>query len=289
MEAYIRACGLYKGEFLPNMIGESWAAFRNTHYRNLYFNCLEEVCQWLNKEERFEEIYSLSTTASEIYPFENWHLWRIDSLIAMNRFREAMDIYEETTKRFFDELNLPPSAEMLERFRYMGEKIQSSSGEIEDIEKRLKETEDMNGAYYCSFPSFVEAYRIVSRTMERSGVSVYIMLCTLKNKREKIFGENEKDREISAAYQEAIRKTLRKGDFYTKYNVGQYLIVLSGISQENCPKVSGRLDEAFQNVIKKVDSVHYKVDYYVASIADIYPKLGKKTRQFREADHMWNE
>lgn len=284
MKIYEEACRLYTGEFLPNMIGEDWAAVQNVYYRNLYFTCLEELCEWLKGEERFEEIYELTSAASEIYPFEEWQIHRIDSLIAMGRYKEAMDIYETTTKLFFDELSLPPSPEMLKRFRFMSERISQSAGAIGDIKHRLEEKERLKGAYYCSFPSFVDIYHVISRMMERNGVSVYIMLCTLKDSKGPIYGERDKDKEISELLQEAIRSSLRRGDFYTRYNAGQYLVMLSGINQENCSKVSKRIDGAFRKLVRRTE---YKVDYYVASVAEISPEEETEERHFKDSGSIW--
>lgn len=93
-------CALYTGELLPNMTGENWAAVANIHYRDLYFEALEELCTILKEKRYFETIYQLATTAAGMYPFEEWQLWRIDSLIAMNRYQDAMAIYKEATKHF---------------------------------------------------------------------------------------------------------------------------------------------------------------------------------------------
>jgi DNA-binding SARP family transcriptional activator len=267
MEDYLQACNLYTGEFLPNMIGENWVAVKNIFYRNMYFSCLGKVFRWLKDQGRFEDIYQMSKVAADIYPFENWQIWMIDSLIAMSRYKEAMKVYEETTKLLFDELNLPPSQELLDRFHIMGEKMQQPIEAIEDINHRLREKEMTEGAYYCKYPSFVDAYHIVSRTMERSGISVYIMLCTLNNRNNRMYGEKEKDKEISEILQESIRKALRKGDFYTKYNSSQYIIMLSGINQQNCSKVSSRINAVFRKMVKRTD---YKVDYYIASVEDFF-------------------
>ena len=93
-------CALYTGELLPNMTGENWAAVANIHYRDLYFEALEELCTILKEKRYYETIYQLTTTAAGMYPFEEWQLWRIDSLIAMNRYQDAMAIYKEATKHF---------------------------------------------------------------------------------------------------------------------------------------------------------------------------------------------
>ena len=216
-------CALYTGELLPNMTGENWAAVANIHYRDLYFEALEELCTILKEKRYFETIYQLTTTAAGMYPFEEWQLWRIDSLIAMNRYQDAMAIYKEATKHFFDDLGLPPSEEMLERFRLMSDRIQQSVGALEEIKKGLREKEEQKGAYYCSFPSFIDIYHVIDRMMERSGISVYIMLCTLTDKNGEIRMGTDRNKEASEALRVAICNSLRRGDFYTRYNESQFL------------------------------------------------------------------
>ena len=267
MEYELEACKMYEGEFLPSMIGEDWVAVRNASYRKQYFSCLGEVCQKLKAQERYEEIVELTQAASDMYPFEDWQLWEMDGLIALSRYKEAMEVYERTTKKVFDELGLAPSPEMLKRFRVMGERVSQASGAMEDIRQRLVEREKKKGAYFCTFPSFVDIYHVFGRIMERKGISIFIMLCTLKNSRDQICGMEEgKDREVSHLLSDAIQTSLRQGDFYTRYNYSQYLIMLSEIQLENCPIVSHRIDANFQ---KMEETKGYKIDFYVTSIAEI--------------------
>lgn len=277
MQLYAGACSMYAGEFLPDMIGEEWAAVKNVQYKSLYDTAVEELCNWLKEQDRFEEIYRLATKAAEIYPFDDWQMWVIDSLISMSRYREAMDVYEKTSKLFFDELGIQPSPEMLDRFHFMAKRIQQSSETIEDIKKRLWEREHTQGAYYTTLPSFIDICHVICRMMERNGTSVFLMLCALKNEKGQIYGEDSKDREVSEIFREAVRISLRRGDFYTKYNLGQYLVMLFGIDQENCAKVSGRIDSNFRKKMKKSG---YKVDYYVASAAEISPDFSGEKRTF---------
>lgn len=102
------------------------------------------------------------------------------SLMAMSRYQEAMEIYEKVTKMVQDELGLPPSPEMLKRFQVMGEYVSQTAEVTEDIRKRLDEKDHIEGAYYCSFPGFVDIYHVLRRMMERNGTAAYIILCTLK-------------------------------------------------------------------------------------------------------------
>ena len=283
---FIKACKKYTGEFLPTMIGEDWVSVKSTSYRYQYFYCLNELCQELTVRERYEELIEIVHTASEIYPFEEWQLWEIDSLIALSRYKEAMEVYETTTRRTLDELGLSPSPEMLKRFRIMGERMSQAAGAIEDIRHRLVEKEKKRGAYFCTFPSFVDIYHVFSRIMERKGISVFIMLCTLKNNRDQVCGSEEgKDRTASHELSESIRTSLRSGDFYTRYNYSQYLIMLSEIQQENCAIVSHRIDQNFNG---RETTRGYKIDFYVASIAEICEgEEIKPQKKFKNKKNMW--
>ena len=261
-EAYRKAAVCYTGEFLPNMIGEDWVTVENIRFRDLYTECVKELCEYDMGQERYEEVYDIATTATGIYPYEDWQLWQIDSLIAMSRYQEAMSVYEKSSQLMFDELGISPSPEMLKRFRLMGEHI-SRSGEItDDIKKRLMEKEAVTGAYYCTFPSFVDVYHVFSRMSERNNTEILIMLCTLKKDAGQLKWEESCDREASKLLAEAIRDSLRRGDFYTRYSYAQYLIMFSEISEENCKKVSDRIQRNFAR------NENYSIDFHVTSIEE---------------------
>lgn len=228
MEIYTKAWKLYTGEFLPDMMGEDWAAV-------------------------------------EIYPLYDWQVWEIDSLIGMSRYKDGLDVYKRTTKLMFDELGLSPSAGMLERFKLMGERTSQAAGAIEDIKYRLREKESIEGAYYCTYPSFVDVYHVFGRMMERTGMSVFLMLCTLDFINIETDDENQKY--YSELLRESIQKAVRKGDFYTRYNIQQYLVMLIGITQENCTLVSKRINKEFNKRLTRRKNV--SIDYYVASLGEV--------------------
>ena len=277
------ACSMYTGELLPNMIGEDWAAVANIHYRDLYFEALQELCGYLKEKEHFEAVYQLTTAAAQIYPFEVWQLWRIDSLIAMNRYQDAIVVYKEATKHFFDDLGLPPSQKMLERFQLMSERIQQSVGALGEIKRGLREKEDQKGAYYCSFPSFIDIYHVIGRMMERNGISVYIMLCTLTDKNGEIRMGTDRNKEASKALKIAICNSLRRGDFYTRYNESQFLVMLSGTTLESCQVVSARIDRNF----KKDFAGHFRINYYMASVAELREEREEDPILFTSAGDCW--
>lgn len=283
---WLKAWKLYRGEFLPNMIGEDWAAVENVRCRDMYFMCVEELCHWLKTEEKFEELHQVAHGAADIYPFDDWQIWEIDSLIGMSRYKEGMEVYKRTAKLLFDEMGISPSEKMLERFRLMGERTSQAEGAIEDIKYRLKEKEAVKGAYFCAFPSFVDVYHVFSRMMERTGISVFLMLCTLDF--EDRLPTSEEERSMSGTLRETIQNSARKGDFYTRYNVRQYLIMLIGINQENCQLVTKRIDEGFRKRVGSQKNV--QVDYYVASVGEVCDECEEREkRNFTDNRAAWKE
>lgn len=255
----------YRGEFLPDMIGENWAAVENVKCRDDYFMCTEELCKWLKEHERYEDLHRVSHVAAKIYPFDEWQIWEIESLIGMSRYKEGLEVYKDTERLLFEEMGVEPSAKMLEQFQFMGERTSQAAGAIGDIKERLKEKDEAVGAYYCPFPSFIDIYHVFSRMMERSGLSVFVMLCTLDYAKDSVSDEVEK--EMSEVLKDAIQSSVRKGDFYTRYNVRQYIVMLIGISQENCPIVTKRIDKAFRRLNGGKKSP--QVDFYVASVGEV--------------------
>ena len=165
----------------------------------------------------------------------------------------------------FEELGLSPSAGMLERFKLMGERTSQAAGSIEDIKYRLREKESIEGAYYCTYPSCVDVYHVFGRMMERTGMSVFLMLCTLNFINIETDDENQKY--YSELLRESIQKAVRKGDFYTRYNIQQYLVMLIGITRKTAHSYQ---NESTKNSTKRLTRrKNVSIDYYVASLGEV--------------------
>lgn len=238
-------------------------------YKELYVWCLETLCGLLKKHGEYEEMLSLYNRAIALYPFDEWQVAKIDCLIAMDRYKDALKAYEETTTLFFEELGLSPSEKMLTQFKTMSGRIQNAAANMPNIQERLREGIYRRGAYYCSYPSFVDSYRIIARVVERTGTSVFLMLCTLLNSR----GEPLKEDQILTEEMEnlgnAIERSLRRGDIYTRYSSNQYLVLLSGIAQENCSITYNRIN---MNYKKMFPGHRVELNYSISSIIDIQEK-----------------
>lgn len=141
---------------------------------------------------------------------------------------------------------------------------------FQEIHNALKEKADPEGAYYCSYPGFVDAYRVLNRVLDRMNQSVFLMLCTITDVRDREIENKERLKNISEKLGQAIQGALRKGDVYTRYSANQYLVLLMGISKENCTITSGRIDTYFR---KRETSRRIKISYRVVSIRDSDDKV----------------
>lgn len=238
-----KACGLYKGEFLSQLAGEKWVSVIAIRLQELYFKCIQTVYGLMRQTRAYEELLELCSAACELYPYEECQIMKIDCLIAMKRFREAMQVYNRVVSGYFEEQGLPPSEKMLERFRLMSGQIRYSADTLRDVEESLYEKGEVRGAYYCSYPAFIDCFRLLVRMEERSNFGHVLLCFTLLNAKGKpLDAEGELLKTASEMLAHAISDSLRKGDLYTCYNPGQYLVMLGGASRKNCSRIYERIE-----------------------------------------------
>lgn len=240
-----RACYLYAGDFLSNMSGEEWVIVEAVRYKSLYSNALLRVCEYKSTREEYEDILKLCAAACEMYPFDEWQSVRIDCYLAMNRYKEALREYEETAKMLVEELGISPTPLMMEQFKIMSEKISNRPQEINEIKHELQEDGSENGAFFCTVPGFRDTYRVMRRCMERTGQSVFLLVCTLVDGKGRPMESSEKLEKMSDTLFESIKNSLRRSDSFTKYNPTQYLVMLLGTNEENCKIVIERIMNDF--------------------------------------------
>lgn len=262
---YEEVLELYKGEFLPMLAAEEWVAVENVQLKEIYLNCINELCSLFYTESKYKDCIRICDKAILLYPYEEQlHLIKIDSFIQMKRFEEAMSVYNKATTMFFEDLGISPSHKMEQLYRQMCDNIDNHILSLFAIQKCLEESGVKNGAYYCNYLAFIDSYRIITRVVERSGQSVCLMLCTLTG----IHGETLDDNKLQEAtnnLQEAIRNSIRHGDIYTRYNKYQFLVLLLGINQENCMGVSERIASRF-SAQSKLRGV--RLQYNVTPVTD---------------------
>ena len=258
------ANALYRGHLLPEIYGEDWVVINSARLQNLYTECLEILLGIMRKKGHFQEMYETSNYAASLYPLDEWQVYAMEALVAMGETKAALALYEKTTARYFEELLMPPSDQMMECFQHMKDQLNMKTRNINEIQNGMEEKEFSKGAFFCQYPSFADSYRMMNRMMERSGQSVYLLMCTLHDEKEQMDEDSENFKAISEMLFDSIQVSLRRGDIFTKYNLRQYLVMLIGIRKEECSIVTGRIDQSFR---KKCSNRNIKVHFHISSVA----------------------
>lgn len=252
-----KAFDLYKGEFLTALIGETWVLSLATYYFNMFLSCVQHLTELNEKEKKFNENIDICYKALSYNPFEeHLHLYLIKTFVKSGLLNKAISHYDYMSAMFYKELGITPSEELKLAYKEIIAKTDFEESDIETIKEELSERTEIKGAYFCDYDTFKHIYRIEARSMQRSGLAIYICLLTMVNQNgsadEKII------RNIVRSFGENILACLRRGDVFAKYGKNQYVVMLKSITFENCEMVMKRILKRFS---KESASKYYKVNY----------------------------
>lgn len=252
-EFLLAAIELYQGEFLPMVSTEEWVAVENIQFKKKFLESVRYVSEWLNQQKEYGQTLLICDKATNIYPYEEeLYMIMLQCLFKMNRYKDIHTLYNKTAALFFDELGVSPSKDMEDYYKEICFTTQSRPMSLFDIKKKLTETQS-EGAYFCNYLAFMESYHIITRIVERCGQSAYLMLCSLEDETKGLVKQNslnERIREAAESLHKVIRESIRRGDIYTRYNKTQFLVLLTGINQENCRIVSARIHRKYSEESK---------------------------------------
>ena len=268
IQALMEAVSHYKGSFLPLFENETWVIQEELKYRENLGECMEVLYRLLAGQGREKEILPICTSLLSVVPDEKWYLLQIRAFLSMKEPTLAYRVYEEAVKVMVDTLGRQPSPEFISIFRSINKNPEKSLETIGNIREMLDDRVVPGRAYYCSFPSFIDAYRVSGRLMQRNRCLSFLILCTVTTSRGHIIKNKSKLEKISGQLKEAIMESARSSDMMTSYSLSQYLLLLNGITREGCSIVTGRIDQKFRQFNA---SSNYMVNYYVSSIKDVPP------------------
>ena len=240
-----RLCALYRGRFLPELDGESWVETARSYYQRIYQESLEELCRMLWERREYQTVLRLTDYAATLFPFEEWQAWQYECLLARGRMKDAQELYREVEKLYLNELAAPPPERMLQRIRTSAGDSLLEEHSVRTIRDRLDEA-GREGPYCLPFPSFLDAYQLISRMSGAAGQPVSLMLCTLRSSDSRSRPDRELFRAAMEQLEAALCQTLRQEDAFTRYSRSQYLLVLIGMEEAACGTISRRVSEQFR-------------------------------------------
>lgn len=244
-EIYLEYCKAYTGEFLPLLNGEEWATVESAYYQKWYSTCLQGLCAMLKEEENYELLLQLSTAASQIHPYDEWQAIQIDCLMALNRCREAEKIYGEASELYYRDLGMNSLERVMARYQENSQ-VYHMGRMMNRMKSNLEEYGRAKGAYRCSYPSFIDIYRIRTRMSEEHHESNLLLLCTLNRVNNGSSspppeGNGRETEEQMELFQKVLHHGTRSEDVYTQYSRSQYLVLLTGADQSVGKLITSRL------------------------------------------------
>lgn len=241
-----KACKLYEGEFLPALSGEVWVENLRGRFQEIYFNCVQFLCEILKQQQDYKSLVRVTADAMRLYPTEEWAKLKMDGFVGLQKYKEAMEAYKDAVKDIFSEQGMAVSDQMWERFKSLNQYIENQSRNLENIKEWLCEKERIPGAYCCSYPGFIDCYRMEARAAERKKRHGMLTICTIRDRQGAVITEAEKLQEYMDKLDQCVCVTLRRGDIYTRYSRDQILILVNDLKPEKAVSVENRIIGAFR-------------------------------------------
>jgi DNA-binding SARP family transcriptional activator len=243
---YIRAIETYKGDFLPEFSGNSWVMFRAMYYGRRYIESVLAVCEYLMEKERYQDVIELCEKATKIEQvYEKIHEFYLRALEALGEIQRAIDYYYYVVDLLYCKLGVEVSESLRAIYSRIIEKLPEYQVNIEKLENRLKDSDVLEGSYYCNYEVFKSIYQVNVRAVRRSRGPRYLVLLTIE---EEIAGtiRSESYKEEMSTLRKVIHQQLRKNDVFTQFSATQYSLILSAQSEENCEVAIGRIVDKFK-------------------------------------------
>lgn len=255
------ANGMYRGELLPANLSDMWFFQKSNYYKEKYLETIQELEKEYRRKRDYKNLIVLYTRANSIYPFENWQMKLIQCNLEIYRYEEAMQIYNDTMELYAREMGNPPTKQMQECFEavelidkvHRQELSASSFREMdkafmekkEDIKNAIFSERNIKGAYYCTYPSFVDYCRLIVRAKERNDFSAVLMFLTLSEKGKKNIQRKIDLQEQMNLLKNVIGNSLRLGDAYTRYGNRHFILMLTRTAEDACVEIFRRIEKSY--------------------------------------------
>lgn len=254
---------IYSGEFLTTRQSVMWVAAEARRYEAMFQECVKEEAAIYRSRQEYMQLESLGKYAAAMEPFAEWESLNMEAMVALGRYEEATNLYADTAERYFKERGVKPSKKLLDSLNQLGNQVIHSYEVLDNIQESLKEQgcAERKGAYLCSYPMFRGIYQQLVRMLERSGQSIYIMLCTIVDSKGMPMKEGAQLESLSKRLEQAICTAVRSSDVVNHYSKGQYLVLLINTTREDCEIIQKRINQKFLTERQRTG-----VRYYVNNV-----------------------
>lgn len=259
---------------LPANLSDVWFYHKSEYFKEEYIHTVLELEKEYIKARDYRNRFLLYAKAASIYPFDNWQIRQIRCNLEIYRYKEALEIYNDTLELYSKEMGSPPVAEMqkcFEELEVMDDNHRRNMNHISgwksmdkafmnkkgDIKKVIFGKECAEGAYYCTYPSFVDYCRLVVRAKKRNRFDAVLMFLTLSQTEKK---GNQRSMDIHEQMQilkTVIGSSLRTGDAYSRYGNRHFILMLVKTKMDSCSAIFQRIETAYKKKSGKAELWYY--------------------------------
>lgn len=266
-DLYQEACFLYRGEFLPDQTRNVWVMQEERRYYDMFCRSMEQAIEYHRAHGNYMAIEKLGRYATKVHPLSDWETVTMEALLGLNRFDEASELYEKTADYYLAELGVRPAFAGMNVLEQIASRMENTYSMLDEIQMFLTCPDDEipGGGYLCSLPVFQGIYRMFERMIDRTGQSVYLMLCTIVNGKGHPMKEGAVLNRLSERLADAICMSVRHSDVVCRYSKSQYLVLLIDTAREDCSIVQKRIDKRF-----RTDGQRTGLQYHVTGVNGKY-------------------
>jgi DNA-binding SARP family transcriptional activator len=248
-----KAMNCFGSNFSDKLKHETWILPKETWYQSLYQDLVKILGALYEEEGAWEKLEFLCNKALHNDQMdEDVHYWIIRSLYEQRKYDLAMDHYEKVSRMLYGELGVSTSERLRSVFH---EVIHVKSGwemQVENIVEELEENTKPDSVFFCDYAVFRQIYRLTARQMARLNIPQQIVLLTVR-RIGGVMREPAEDSGLQSSLEllEALLSAdLRIGDVAARYNMTQYVILLSNCEAGMADKVICRIQKQFAEQVE---------------------------------------
>lgn len=261
------ALEMYGGDFLDKQSSDIWVIPISTHFHNMYIAAALEAAGLLAGRGEHKKAAHICKKAIASEPYhEQLHQMLICQLAADGEMEEAGRVYENLSKRLFDDFGIRPSEETRAAYRKAVHSPSQQRLSMDTVMEQLREKDAKKGALLCDYDYFKVLCHVESRAMERYANASHVVLISVDSREGQTL-TSRSIRRVMDQLGEQIGKNLRRGDTYSRCSVHQYIILLPKANYENSCMVCRRCIAAFQ---RSHPHVHIDFKYLVQPLTPSY-------------------
>ena len=237
----LEAAGLYGGDFLPRMSGESWVLPLSVYYHTRYLTGVRQAVGLLEEQKRWDESIALCRQAIAVDAYdEDIHASLIRGLWQTGERQQAQLHYNSVISLFFARFGIRPSGKLTEVYQEILRADGAVRLDLDNIQKHLYRAY-APGPLFCEYAVFQDFCDLYRRTLTRTGEPVQLCLLTLRSDA----AAPQRISRVMERLHAVISGRLRRSDVFTRCSVSQYLLLLPRVTPEEAAQTAQRLCRAF--------------------------------------------